>query len=487
MEKLTKKLNIISLAAMFFVVLAILFTTPTIKVNAYDGGYYDSGYYGSGYDSSYYGSGYGYDSGYGSGYGYDSGYGSYYDSGYGSYYDSGYGSYYDSGYGSSYYGGYDNTCYNCGSSYYDTTCYDCYTPPVCTTCAPPVCTTCEPIPPVVPNISLSCSADRSNIDVDESVTWRAYASGGSGSFSYSWSGTDGLSGSGSQISKTYNSIGSKNAHVTVTSGGKTASVDCGTVYVEEQNQTLSGSCSVDDSNINVDESVRWRADASGGNGSYSYEWSGSSPLSGRTGRDVNVYYSSVGTKYGNVTIHSGNQSITRSCGTVYVNDDYNPPYNYDLNVSCNVNNANLSIGQNAIWNAYASGGNGNYYYSWTGTDGLYGNGSSISKVFNMIGTKYATVTVTSNGRTKSLTCPTVVVGGLGYPNLGTPASLTSVYLNQVPYTGVGDNPKFVAFIIGLFMFSALGAYMIVSKRAKIERKNKILDFKNQNMLRKGIK
>jgi hypothetical protein len=34
---------------------------------------------------------------------------------------------------------------------------------------------------------------------------------------------------------------------------------------------------------------------------------------------------------------------------------------------------------------------------------------------------------------------------------------------------------------------ATGAYMIVSKRAKIERKNKILDFKNSNMLRMGIK
>jgi hypothetical protein len=467
MEKITKKLSVLSFGAMFFLVLAILFTTPAIKANAYDGGYYGSGYYGSGYDSSYYGS--------------------YYGSGYDNYYDSGYGSYYDSGYGS-YYGGYDNYCYDCGGSYYDNYCYDCgtsYYDNYCYDCyTPPVCTTCEPIPPVVPNISLSCSADRSNIDVDESVTWRAYASGGSGSFSYSWSGTDGLSGSGRQISKTYNSIGSKNAHVTVTSGGKTVSADCGTVYVEEQNQNLSGSCSVDDSNINVDESVRWRADASGGNGSYSYEWSGSSPLSGRTGRDVNVYYSSAGTKYGNVTIRSGNQSITRSCGTVYVNDDYNPPYNDNLNLSCTVNSANLSLGQTAVWNAYAYGGNGNYRYSWSGTDGLYGNSSVISKVFNTIGTKYATVTVTSDGKTRSVSCPTVVVSGLTYPNLGTPASLSSVYLNQVPYTGVGDNPKFVAFIIGLFMFSALGAYMIVSKRAKIERKNKILDFKNENMLKK---
>jgi hypothetical protein len=460
MEKITKKLNILSFTAIFIVVFTILFSAPSIKLNAYDGGFYD----------------YGYDSGYGYDYGYDSGYG--YDYGY----ESGYDSYYDSGYGTSYYSGYDSTCYNCGGSYYDNTCYDCYTPPVCTTCTP--------TPPIVPNVIVSCSPSNYNIDSNQSVTWNAYASGGNGSLSYSWSGTDGLSGSGSQTSKTYSSTGSKTAHVTVTSGGKTSSADCGTVFVEEQTQLISGSCSVDDSNINVDESVRWRADASGGNGSYSYEWFGDYPLSGRNGRDVNVSYNSVGTKYGSVTIRSGGQSITRSCGTVYVNDDYNPyypPNNYNLNLSCTVNSSNVSSGQTATWNAYATGGNGNYYYSWTGADGLYGNSSSISKAFSTLGTKYATVTVTSNGQTKSLNCPTVVVGstgGLGYmtANQGNLAGLTSVYLNQVPYTGVGDNPKFIAFIIGLFMFSALAAYMIVSKRAKIERKNKILDFKNQNML-----
>jgi hypothetical protein len=476
--------------------------------SSYDSGYgsyYDSGY-GSNYDSgygSYYDSGYGsnYDSGYGSYY--DSGYGSYYDSGYGSAYDSGYGSYYDSGYGSGYnsgygsgygsgyYSGYDDICYDCGGSDYNynynyDNCYDCgYTPP-CTTCdyVPP-CTNCNYVPPVIPALVISCTPNTSNIDTDQSVTWSSHASGGSGSYSYSWSGTDGLSGSGSQVSKTYYSTGSKNAHVTVTSGGRTASADCGVVYVEEQNQSLSGSCSVDDSSIDRNQSVRWSADASGGNGSYSYEWSGTYPLSGKTGRRVSVSYDTTGEKYGSVTIRSGGQSITRTCGTVYVEDN-NQNYN-NLNLSCTVNNASLAIGQTAIWNTSVYGGNGNYYYSWSGTDGIYGNSSSISKAFNTIGSKYATVTVTSDGQTKSLTCPTVVVGGLVYPNNGTPASLSSVYLNQVPYTGIGDNPKFIAFILGLFMFSALGAYMIVSRKAKIERKNKILDFKHENMLRKGIK
>jgi hypothetical protein len=95
--------------------------------------------------------------------------------------------------------------------------------------------------------------------------------------------------------------------------------------------------------------------------------------------------------------------------------------------------------------------------------------------------------VTSDGQSESVSCPTVVVGGYVLPPPASPASLSSVYLNQVPYTGVEDNPQFWAFIIGLFMFSGLAAYMIVSRKAKTERKNKILDFKNENMAKRGIK
>jgi len=340
----------------------------------------------------------------------------------------------------------------------------------------------------VRNVEISCYANPTNVNVNDSVNWRAIASYGTGFYTYSWSGTNGLSGSNSSVSKSYSSAGTKTASVAVTSGGKTFYADCGSVVVNRiEDENLTGSCSVDDSNIEVDDYVNWSADASGGTGSYTYTWSGTSPLSGRTGRDVNVRYSTTGTKTGKVTIRSGNQSITRSCGTVYVEDNH---YNYDnLNLTCNVNSANIPIGQTVVWNANATGGNGNYRYSWNGTDGLYGNNSSVSKNYNSLGIKYGTVRVTSDGQTKSLNCPTVVVGAIAYqpPPQNNLASLSSVYLNQVPYTGVGDNPKFWAFIIGLFMFSALGAYMIVSRKAKTERKNKILDFKHENMLKKGIK
>ena len=498
MEKLTKKLNIFTFVAISFVVIVAFFGLNNVYAQSYDGGYdtgYDSGSYGGGYDTGYDTGSYGgsYDTGYSSGYtgsGYTgSGYDNY--SGYGSY--GGYtGSGYDnSGYGS--YGGYSGYGYdNCATCGYTPPCTTCnYVPPVtppCTTCNyTPPCTTCGVVPPVViPAIVVSCSPNASNLRIGDSVNWYASVSGGTGSYVYSWTGTEGLSGGGSSVYKIYSYSGSKTARVTVTSGGQTTSADCGTAYVQDQQQNndLTGSCYVDGSNVNTGNSVRWYATASGGNGSYTYDWSGDYPLSGMSGSGVNAYYNTTGTKYGSVTIRSNGQSITRSCGTVYVYGNNN--YNNDLYLSCTVNNSNIALGQSAVWNTTATGGSGNYYYSWTGTDGLYSSGSSASKSYTVAGTKYATVTVTSNGQTKSLTCPTVVAGGINYQNPGNLASLSSVYLNQVPYTGVGDNPKFWAFIVGLFVFSGLGAYVIVFRKAKTERKNKILDFKNENMLKRSL-
>ena len=149
--------------------------------------------------------------------------------------------------------------------------------------------------------------------------------------------------------------------------------------------------------------------------------------------------------------------------------------------------ANATVGQLVTWNTSVTGGNGNYYYAWNGTDGLYGNSSSMSKNYGSVGTKSASVTVTSNGQTKYLNCPNVVVGAVTYvPPAANLASLSSVYLNQVPYTGVGDSPKFMAFMIGLILWSAAMAYVIIFRKRSITRKNHILDFKKENMAKRGL-
>ena len=430
------------------------------------------------------------------------------------YYDSGSG--YDSGYNynsDSNYGYVDNNCYDCnsGSSYSagftDTNCYTCgnYNTSYysssnsnCTTCnnqyVPPV---VQPyIPPVVQPAQLivSCSPSNYSLNIGDSMTWNAYVSGGVGSNNYSWSGTDGLSGSGNYISKSYSNSGSKVASVTVTSGNQTQTATCSAINVNNNNNNyynnnLDASCSISNTSVNVGDSVYVTAYGTGGNGSYTYNWNGDYPLGGRNGNSQSITYDSSGSKNVSVTVYSNGMQVTRSCGTVYVgNNNYNyNNYNYnsnyvgDLNISCTVNSATAPVGQNVSWTTSVTGGNGNYNYSWTGTDGLYGNSSIMSKVYSLAGIKTARVTVNSGGYTKSLDCPTVSVGPVG-----TLASLSSVYLNQVPYTGIGDNPKLVSFIVGLILFSALAAYVIVRRKVKTDRK-KIIDlFKATNKMNKGI-
>ena len=54
--------------------------------------------------------------------------------------------------------------------------------------------------------------------IGQPVNFSAIVGGGVSPYTYSWSGTDGLSGSSSSINKAYNSIGTKTASVTVKDG-----------------------------------------------------------------------------------------------------------------------------------------------------------------------------------------------------------------------------------------------------------------------------
>lgn len=344
------------------------------------------------------------------------------------------------------------------------------------------------------NLSVSCYAGNSSVDTNTSVTWNSSVSGGNGNYVYAWSGTDGLSGSGSSITQSYNYTGTKTATLTVTSNGYSRTANCGYVNVGNNNNNNNGSlgvsCSISDTSVNVGDSIHVYANGYGGNGNYTYTWSGDYPVNGRYGSDQYYSYDSNGNKDVSVTVYSNGNSVTRDCGTVYVGSNYYSGYsnsyynnNYgNLNISCTVNKSTAAVGEFVNWTTSVTGGNSNYTYYWSGADGASGYGPTLSKSFNTTGVKTPTVTVTSNGYTRSLNCPTVNVGGVAAGNL---ASLSSVYLNQVPYTGVGDNLKFAAFLSGLILWSAMVAYFIIKRKATTDRKSAILAFKQENLRRLG--
>ncbi len=104
-------------------------------------------------------------------------------------------------------------------------------------------------------------------------------------------------------------------------------------------------------------------------------------------------------------------------GTSY-NYNYNYNYGYNtpvynngttyswsnINVNCYANPQMTYIGNQVTWFAQASGGNGYFTYSWSGSDLLNSNEASISKAYYSQGVKTATVTVTSNGQSVSKQC-----------------------------------------------------------------------------------
>ena len=332
-------------------------------------------------------------------------------------------------------------------------------------------------PVYTPAVGVSCYALNPNPRVGETVNYVSQPFGGAGSYSYSWSGTEGISGSGSSLSHSYGSVGSKTATVVVTSGGQTASAQCFSFVQEVQQTFLNVSCYASPQNVQIGENVTYTASVSGGSGNYSYSWYADGY--GGSSQNISRSYGSSGTKYATVTVTSGNQSIQRTC-SLYVNEPYNNQYQYqnpqnqyqNLYASCNVYPSTILTGQSATWAVDVSGGTGNYSYYWTG-DGLSGSSRTITQSYSTAGTKYGTVTVYSGNQTLTRTCTlNVNQAGGGASNVtvyrtpGETPLASAVYLSQVPYTGIGSTAKVAAYVLMLLVWSAFISYMVIRKKAR---------------------
>jgi len=88
-------------------------------------------------------------------------------------------------------------------------------------------------------------------------------------------------------------------------------------YYYNNYSQLNASCSAGVSNTEVGGVVTWTANATGGNGFYTYYWTGDEGLSSNS-QTAPKTYNTGGTKTANLTVTSNGQSITRTC-TVNVN------------------------------------------------------------------------------------------------------------------------------------------------------------------------
>lgn len=69
-----------------------------------------------------------------------------------------------------------------------------------------------------------------------------------------------------------------------------------------------------------------------------------------------------------------------------------------------------AVGQPVVWFSSVTGGDGTYVYSWSGTENLAGNAGTVQKTYGAGGEKFAALSVTSAGKTVTVSCGTMQIG-----------------------------------------------------------------------------
>ncbi|TSC85724.1 MAG: exported protein of unknown function [Microgenomates group bacterium Gr01-1014_7] len=99
-------------------------------------------------------------------------------------------------------------------------------------------------------LEASCSVSPTTITTGQNVTWSATASGGTGGYTFIWSGDDNLSGNANPIGKNYTTAGVKRGRVTVNSVAQSKTVECSnSVNVNAPRQECPTTCHTDNQNF----------------------------------------------------------------------------------------------------------------------------------------------------------------------------------------------------------------------------------------------
>ena len=191
--------------------------------------------------------------------------------------------------------------------------------------------TCEPINGVGPEeeqcsadmspVTVSCSPGRGSTAVNDSVSFGATVSGGSGNYSYDWDlNGDGVNeSSGATPSYSYSGDGEYQASVTVTDTEITdnsASAVC-PITIEEPELF----CGVSKTNLALGENVTFVASTTNILGTPRYQWDFDIGTASTLGRIATFSYGSKGTYEATVEIGTRGRKITTTCQPVNVDQD----------------------------------------------------------------------------------------------------------------------------------------------------------------------
>ena len=274
-------------------------------------------------------------------------------------------------------------------------------------------------------LSVSCTGTPSAARIGEEVLWYSSVTGGAGSYSYSWSGADGLFGTGSTVRKAYREAGDKYATVTVTAGGQSVIAGCSQIVKVVPSVSaaptsaavprLSASCYAVPERIAPGESAAWFALVSGASafGTTTYQWAGTDELSGSAPAAFRIYQTN-GLKHALLTVTSGGERVSTVCTNAVTVGQKAPAQSTAivktvtapaaLQGICSSSVSDALVGDEVLWEARAVGGSGTYGFAWEGTDGLSGAGATSSKKYEKEGKKLASVKITSSDKTVTVSC-----------------------------------------------------------------------------------
>jgi hypothetical protein len=192
---------------------------------------------------------------------------------------------------------------------------------------------CPQVFPIIQPIVGYCTVEvlplyynSSNTTVNgRTIRFRALVGGGTGTYTYTWNGTDNLSGNTQDITQVYTTAGLKTGTVTVVSGTQSAQLTCSANLVDvtaitDPNRTdIGGSCTLSSQTPSTQSPVTWTATTEGLSTS-SVAWSGDEIINTATSStNSSVYtlqYTSLGLKTANLSLSSTdgtNQNLTMTC------------------------------------------------------------------------------------------------------------------------------------------------------------------------------
>src|SRR3989454_296331 len=283
---------------------------------------------------------------------------------------------------------------------------------------PPVVLAASASPGVAPADALSAhvSADRPAADVDQSITFACSASGGTPPYVYAWTLSDGGISTGPTVTHSFGSPGTYDATCTVTDVFLGIATATKSVVISP---LPSVAASVDHDLAAPGTVLTFSASPSGGDGSFSYDWTFGDGSSGSVAPATHAY-GQAGPYQATVTATDGNGGTASSSASVTISE---------IGVTADVSPTSGDATTIFTFTASASGGSGApYSLSWTFGDGNTGSGPAVSHVYQSAGAMTVTCTATDSasataaGSTSVDVSPSPSVGAYANPSAAVPGT-----------------------------------------------------------------